>query len=41
MVGGWIIGNFDPSLLKTNDVEVAIKRYKDILLKRYFSLKIL
>lgn len=28
MVGGWIIGNFEPSLLKTNNVEVAIKRYK-------------
>ena len=28
MVGGWLIGNFEPSLLKTNDVEVAVKRYK-------------
>lgn len=28
MIGGWVIGNFEPSLLKTNDVEVAIKRYK-------------
>lgn len=28
MVGGWFIGNFTPSLNKTNDVEVAIKRYK-------------
>jgi Ni,Fe-hydrogenase III small subunit len=27
MIGGWIIGNFEPSLLKTNDIEVAIKRY--------------
>lgn len=25
---GWFIGNFDPSLIKTNDVEVAIKKYK-------------
>ncbi len=28
MVKGWFIGNFDPSLFKTNDVEVAVKRYK-------------
>lgn len=28
MIGGWFIGNFDPSLLKTNDVEVAVKDYK-------------
>lgn len=27
-VKGWIVGNFDPSIIKTNDVEVAIKRYK-------------
>jgi len=27
MIGGWFIGNFDPSLLKTNDVEVAVKQY--------------
>lgn len=26
-IKGWIIGNFYPSLLNTNDVEVAIKRY--------------
>ncbi len=25
---GWFIGNFEPSLFKTNDVEVAIKKYK-------------
>lgn len=28
MVKGWFVGNFEPSLYKTNDVEVAIKRYK-------------
>lgn len=28
MINGWIIGNFDPSLYKTNDFEFAIKRYK-------------
>ncbi len=25
---GWFIGNFEPSLFKTNDVEVAYKTYK-------------
>ena len=25
---GWFIGNFEPSLFKTNDVEVAVKYYK-------------
>jgi quercetin dioxygenase-like cupin family protein len=28
MKGGWFIGNFEPSLMKTNDCEVAVKRYK-------------
>jgi len=28
MKGGWFIGNFNPSLLKTNDCEVAVKSYK-------------
>ncbi|MBK86643.1 MAG: hypothetical protein CMC86_05545 [Flavobacteriaceae bacterium] len=28
MLGGWFIGNFEPSLFKTNDVEVAVKNYK-------------
>lgn len=28
MVKGWFIGNFDPSLFKTNAVEVAVKRYQ-------------
>jgi len=27
MIGGWFVGNFEPSLFKTNDVEVAVKRY--------------
>jgi hypothetical protein len=27
MVNGWFIGNFEPSLFKTNDVEVAVKSY--------------
>lgn len=25
---GWFVGNFEPSLYKTNDVEVAVKRYE-------------
>ena len=28
MKRGWFVGNFEPSLLKTNDVEVAVKVYK-------------
>jgi len=28
MKKGWFIGNFDPSLYKTNNVEVAVKNYK-------------
>ena len=28
MQGGWFIGNFDPSLFKTNNCEVAVKSYK-------------
>ena len=27
MVKGWFIGNFEPSLYKTNEVEVAVKKY--------------
>lgn len=26
--GGWFIGNFLPTIISTNDVEVCIKRYK-------------
>ncbi len=28
MFKGWFIGNFEPTLYQTNDVEVAIKHYK-------------
>jgi len=28
MIKGWFIGNFEPSLYKTNDVEVGVKSYK-------------
>lgn len=28
MVKGWFIGKFEPTLYSTNDVEVAVKRYK-------------
>jgi len=28
MVKGWFVGNFEPTLLKTNGVEVAVKEYK-------------
>ena len=28
MKGGWFVGNFEPTLIKTTDVEVAVKSYK-------------
>lgn len=28
MTKGWFVGNFDPTLLRTNDVEVAVKTYR-------------
>jgi quercetin dioxygenase-like cupin family protein len=28
MIKGWFIGNFEPSLHKTNNVEVGVKSYK-------------
>lgn len=28
MTKGWFVGNFDPTLYRTNDVEVAVKTYK-------------
>lgn len=28
MIKGWFIGNFEPTLYQTNDVEVAVKEYK-------------
>lgn len=28
MIKGWFVGNFEPTLYKTNDVEVAVKQYK-------------
>jgi len=28
MVKGWFIGDFEPSLCRTEDVEVAVKRYR-------------
>lgn len=28
MTNGWFVGNFEPSLYKTNDCEVAVKGYK-------------
>jgi quercetin dioxygenase-like cupin family protein len=27
-IKGWFVGNFEPSLIKTTDVEVGIKSYK-------------
>lgn len=28
MTKGWFVGNFEPSLYKTNDCEVAVKKYQ-------------
>ena len=28
MIKGWFVGNFEPSLYKTDAVEVAVKRYR-------------
>lgn len=28
MVKGWFVGNFEPTLIQTHDVEVAVKEYK-------------
>ena len=28
MVRGWFVGNFEPTLYKTNDCEVAVKNYR-------------
>lgn len=28
MVKGWFVGAFEPTLINTNDVEVAVKEYK-------------
>lgn len=40
MIGGWFIGNFSPTLLKTNEVEVAVKKYKtgDFDLEHYHKI---
>ena len=27
MIGGWFVGDFDPSVIKTKDFEVAVKKY--------------
>ncbi len=28
MIKGWFVGNFNPTVLSTTDVEVAVKKYK-------------
>ena len=40
MIKGWFIGNFEPSLLKTDDCEVAVKEYKkgDYEAKHYHKI---
>ena len=29
MIGGWFVGSFEPNILHTDDVEVAVKKYKE------------
>lgn len=40
MIKGWFIGNFEPTLIKTNDVEVAVKEYNkgDYEAKHYHKI---
>lgn len=40
MVNGWFIGNFNPSLFKTNEVEVGIKIYEAGFYEKYHYHKI-
>ena len=40
MINGWFVGNFEPTLLKTNDIEVAVKRYKKVTMKRNTIIKL-
>lgn len=28
MIRGWIVGDFEPSLIRRDDIEIAIQRYK-------------
>ena len=39
-IKGWFIGNFNPSLLITNDFEISVKRYKagDSELRHYHKV---
>lgn len=40
MVKGWFVGNFHPTLYRTNDCEVAVKSYKagDSEIKHYHKI---
>jgi ethanolamine utilization protein EutQ (cupin superfamily) len=29
MFKGWFVGNFEPTVLKTNDVEIGVKEYEE------------
>jgi hypothetical protein len=39
-IGGWFVGNFEPSLFKTNEVEIGIKYYKSGDFEGYHHHKI-
>ena len=37
MINGWFVGNFDPTLIRTNSVEVGVKEYpKGAYEKRHY-----
>lgn len=40
MIKGWFVGNFEPTLIRTNDVEVAVKEYNkgDYEAKHYHKI---
>ncbi|WP_262410630.1 hypothetical protein [Flavobacterium johnsoniae] len=40
MFKGWFIGNFEPSLYKTNEVEVGVKNIKRVSLKILIFIKL-
>lgn len=40
MVKGWFVGNFEPTLIKTNDVEVAVKATIREIMKKNIITKL-
>lgn len=42
MKRGWFVGNFEPTLIKTNDVEIAVKEYSkgDYEVRHYHKIAV-